>query len=531
MLRIHNIVLQLTERESLLPDLLAEALQIKSKMLLSWQIYKKSIDARKKQQLQFVYSLDFSVANEAALLKKHKNILSYAETETSLPITKLAKPLVPPVVVGTGPAGLFAALKLAEAGLCPIVLERGAAVEKRKIAVQTFWRSGEFDASSNVQFGEGGAGTFSDGKLTTQIKNPLCRVVLQDFVKSGAPAEILYTAKPHIGTDKLLLTVAKLRQRIISLGGEVRFEEQVVDLSCSDGQVKELIIKKKLGELYSLPVEQVVLAIGHSARDTYTMLNTRKIRMEAKAFAIGVRIEHLQATINASQYGALAGHAALGAAEYKLAYHDANGRSAYSFCMCPGGVVVASASEAGGIVTNGMSYFARNGRNANSAMLVNVGPEDFQSLDPLAGIEFQRKWEEKAFLLGGSNYKAPVQTVADFFAGKATSAWGNIEPSYLPGVAGADLHQCLPTYVTDTLKAGLQDFAKKIAGFAAPEAILTGVETRSSAPLRIFRDTNSLESNILGIYPCGEGAGYAGGIMSAAVDGIRCALAIIEKNA
>ena len=429
-----------------------------------------------------------------------------------------------PVIIGMGPAGLFAGLFLARNGYKPIVLERGDDVETRTAKINEFWNGGMLDTESNVQFGEGGAGTFSDGKLTTLINDRRCHTVLEEFVRAGAPEEILYKNKPHIGTDLLKSVVKNIRQEIIENGGEVRFRAKVTDFVIKDGSVEAVIINDK----ERLNCRVVMLAIGHSARDTFKVLHDRGVKMTQKPFSIGVRIEHPQIIINKSQYGKFANHEKLGAADYKLAAHFDNGRSAYTFCMCPGGMVIAAASEENMVVTNGMSYHARDMENANSALLVGVNPEDFESSHPLAGVEFQRKWESLAFVLGGKNYKAPAQKVGDFLKDRPSDAIGDVRPTYNLGVTMTDLRGCLPKYVTDTLKMAIIAFDRKIKGFAYADAIMTGVETRSSSPIRIVRDEN-FESNIKGLYPIGEGAGYAGGIMSAAIDGLRAAEEIAKS--
>lgn len=519
MIRIPEIKLSLDQDESLLKKEISKKLHIPDDAVLSYRIFKKSIDARKKNDIHFVYAIDAELNNEEQILKKFgkKGIIKSPIIEYEYK-PKITKDFTRPIIVGFGPAGLFAGLTLAQAGARPIILERGKSVDERAKDVEEFWNTGKLNTESNVQFGEGGAGTFSDGKLTTLIKDPRCRKVLEEFVAAGAPEEILYINKPHIGTDILREVVKNIRERIISLGGEVRFSSKLTDILIQDNSV----VGVKINDDEVLYGDKVILALGHSARDTFQLIYDRGLDIKQKGFSIGVRIEHSQGLINENQYGQYAGHEKLGAADYKLSGHFDNGRSAYTFCMCPGGMVVAAASEENMVVTNGMSEHARDKENANSALLVGVNPDDYCSDHPLAGVEFQRKWERLAFEAGGRNYKAPAQLIGDFLQGKASENIGDIKPSYRPGITMTDLELCLPDYVIDTLKEALRLFDRKIKGFANPSSIMTGVETRSSSPIRIQRD-DSLQSNIRGIYPVGEGAGYAGGIISAAVDGIRVA--------
>lgn len=489
--------------------------KIKIEDIINWHIYKKSIDARKKDNIFYNYTIDVECKNE----KNIKNV-EYVEKDKIEEIKVNRKSIYKPVIIGSGPAGLFAALTLAQNGIKPIVIEQGKKVEERKIDVDNFRKCGKLDTLSNVQFGEGGAGTFSDGKLTTGIHNSLCKKVLQEFHNFGAPEQILYINKPHIGTDNLINIIKNIREEIIKLGGEFLFNEKVTDFEIENNKIKSVICSKKI------ETDTVILAIGHSARNTFEKLYEKGVKMEPKNFSVGVRIEHKQEMINKSQYSENT-KLKLPPAEYKLAYHGKE-RSCYTFCMCPGGVVMASSSEEKTIVTNGMSTFARDGENANSAILVNVTPSDFESDSPLAGIYFQKDLEEKAFILGGNNYYAPIQRVEDFLENKKSTHIGDIKPTYLPGVTLSNLNEILPEFVAQTLKEGIIYFDKKIKGFANKDAILTGVETRSSSPVKIVRDEN-LVSNVKGIYPCGEGAGYAGGIMSAAVDGIKCAIKVLGK--
>lgn len=519
MLRVTNIKLLLDEDESLLKKKVAKKLNISEKEILSLKIFKKSIDARRKNNIHFVYTLDVELKNEDKILNKHSKKGVSKVPNYNIKYERIAgENAKRPIVVGTGPAGLFAGLALSSMGFKPILLERGKSVDERISDVELFWTEGKLNTESNVQFGEGGAGTFSDGKLTTSVKNPRGRIVLEEFVKAGAPEEILYINKPHIGTDKLRNVVKNIRNKIISLGGEVRFNSKVTDLIIKEGHVSGVKVNNK----EVIEGDIVILALGHSARDTFEMLYKNGVNMVQKPFSIGVRIEHPQILINRNQFGKFANHKKLGAADYKLAAHFDNGRSAYSFCMCPGGVVVAAASEKNMVVTNGMSYYARDEENANSALLVGVEPKDYGSDHPLAGIEFQRKWERLAFELGGRNYKAPAQKVGDFLNDRPSNSLGSVKATYNLGVTMTDLRRCLPDYVVYTLKLALIEFDKKIKGFASYDAIMTGVESRSSSPVRIIRDEN-LQSNIKGLYPIGEGAGYAGGIMSAALDGLKVA--------
>lgn len=533
MIRLANVKIRIkdinTDNENdILKRAILDRLGINEKDLLSFRISRKSADARKKADIYMVYSLDAEVINEEHVLRKSgsRDIFpapSIIRTKIRFGNEKL---IHRPVVIGMGPAGVFAALSLAKNGFRPIVLERGEDVDSRVRKINDFWDRGRLDPESNVQFGEGGAGTFSDGKLTTLINDPRCDEVLREFVNAGAPEEILYKNKPHIGTDLLRSVVKNLRKAIISYGGEVRFGSKVTDLIVRDGTITALQINGD--ELLDCSV--VILAIGHSARDTFEILYKRGIEMLPKPFSVGVRIEHPQDVIDRAQYGSQAGNPVLGAADYKLAYHSKSGRSAYTFCMCPGGYVVAAASEKDHVVTNGMSEYKRDGANANSALLVGVSPEDYPGHHPLAGVEFQRYWESLAFRIGGSDYRAPVQLTGDFLNDRVSTGFGLVSPTYRPGVTFASLKDCLPDYVIKTMKEAIIYFESKIKGFAMPDGILTGVETRSSSPVRIIRNDDCI-SNIKGLYPAGEGAGYAGGIMSSAVDGIRVAEKIMGKYA
>lgn len=488
--------------------------------LIDYYIYKKSVDARNKDDIFYNFTIDIEVKDEYKY-KKIKKI----KKEEPLKIEKQRESVYRPVIIGAGPAGLFAALTLINNGIKPIVIEQGKKVEERVKDVDEFIKTGNLNVNSNIQFGEGGAGTFSDGKLTTGINDPLCKIVLDEFVKFGAPEQIKYVNKPHIGTDNLVNVIANMRNYIIEKGGEFLFSEKVIDFKFQNNKVKSVITDKQ-----EIETDTAVLAIGHSARDTFEMLYKKNVKMEKKNFSVGVRIEHKQKMINKSQYGNKS-KLKLPVAEYKLAYHNKEtGRSCYSFCMCPGGYVMASSSEEETIVTNGMSKFARDGENANSAILVNVTPDDFKGESPLEGMYFQKNLEHKAFILGGGNYYAPVQKVGDFLENRKTESFGEVKPTYEPGVTMSNLNEILPDFVASTLKEGITYFDTKIKGFSNSEAILTGVETRSSSPVKILRKDDLMSVSAKGLYPCGEGPGYAGGIMSAATDGIRCAIKIIETK-
>ena len=490
--------------------------------IIDWHIIKKSIDARNKDNIHYLYNIAIEFKSE----KKYSRFDDYKVFNDST-ITN-CNTSIRPVIVGAGPAGLFAALTFIKNGIKPIIIEQGKKVEDRKKDVDTFLKTGKLNTNSNVQFGEGGAGTFSDGKLTSGINNPLCHVVLEDFYKFGAPEQILYLAKPHMGTDNLIKIISNIRNYIIDNGGEFLFNSKVIDFDIKNNKLQSITYVNE-GQEHILPTSNVILAIGHSSRDTFYKIYEKGLNIESKNFSVGVRVEHLQSEINLAQYGNKT-KLKLPPAEYKLVYHDQEtGRSCYSFCMCPGGTVMASSSEENTVVTNGMSVFKRDGRNANSAILVNVTPTDFSSSSPLAGIEFQKDLEEKAFIAGGSNYFAPIQKLGDYLNNSLSFEFGKVLPTYLPGTTFYNLNNIFPNFVNTTMKKAFIHFDKQIHGFANPDTLLTGVETRSSSPVKIVRGENCM-SNIEGIYPCGEGAGYAGGIMSAAVDGIKCALATIKNN-
>ena len=530
MLRLTEIKLPLDHPETALKAAVLKRLGIPEHELIRFEIHRRGYDARKRGQIALVYTLDVEITREAAVLKR------LAGDKHVVPTPDMTYQFVArapdgfdnrPVVIGAGPCGLLATLVLAQMGFKPLLLERGKAVRERTKDTWGLWRQGKLDPESNVQFGEGGAGTFSDGKLYSQIKDPHHhgRKVLEEFVKAGAPEEILYVSKPHIGTFKLVSMVEHMRETITALGGEVRFQSKVTDLDIADGQVRGVVLAG--GEL--IRADHVVLALGHSARDTFRILHARGVFVEPKPFSVGLRIEHPQSLIDACRFGPQAGHPTLGAADYKLVHHAGNGRSAYSFCMCPGGTVVAATSEEGRVVTNGMSQYSRNERNANAAIVVGITPADFPgdvARDPLAGMEFQRHWEEMAFRAGGGSYAAPAQKVGDFLAGRPSTGPGAVIPSYTPGVHWTDLSPCLPDYVIATIREALPAFDRQIKGFAMADAVLTGVETRTSSPIRITRGADGQSLNTRGLYPAGEGAGYAGGILSAAVDGLQVAEAV-----
>jgi len=531
-IRIKNMQVAFDDERPLM-TLAAKRLQLPPQAITEVVIVRKAVDARRYHgaPVQFVYMLDVSVnileKNIAKKLRKDKQVEFLSEKKpVRLNFRPRKEGQLRPVVVGFGPAGMFAALTLSRAGWNPLVRERGGDVESRKAAIELFWQTGTLNERSNVQFGEGGAGTFSDGKLTTRISDEHIQDVLSAFIEAGAPEEIRYLHKPHIGTDLLQGVVKNIRQEIIRLGGEVRFLSQVTDLEIDGGQVQAVIVN---GD-ERIACNQVFMGIGHSARDTYRMLLQKGLQMEAKPFAIGVRIEHPQEFIDRAQYGEDAGHPRLPVADYALTYKDPQtGRGAYSFCMCPGGQVVAAASLKGQVCTNGMSNYRRDSGIANSALLVQVGPDDFGQ-EVLAGMNLQDKLEKLAFELGGSNYYAPVQTVGDFLAGTAGSKAFLTTPTYQPGVKAVDLHKCLPKFLSQTLEGALPHFDKKIKGFADKGVVMTGVEARSSAPCRICRSRETmLAEGVKGLYPMGEGAGYAGGIMSAAVDGMKAALAFLQS--
>ncbi|MCU6432572.1 NAD(P)/FAD-dependent oxidoreductase [Undibacterium sp. Jales W-56] len=527
MLRLTDIQLPLDHPESAIKTAILQRLGISEDDLISFIIFRRSYDARKKTAIVLIYTIDVTTKQGDQLLASLKNKPHIALTpDTSYRfVTQVdAAPVLRPVIIGFGPCGLFVALILAQMGFRPIVLERGKEVRERTKDTWGLWRKRELQPESNVQFGEGGAGTFSDGKLWSQVKDPkhYGRKVLAEFVKAGAPEEIMYVSKPHIGTFRLVKMIEEMRSNIEALGGEIRFQQKVTDIDIEDGQVKGV----QLADGSYLATRHVVLAVGHSARDTFQMVHQRGIYVEAKPFSVGFRIEHPQSIIDKARFGPNAGNKILGAADYKLVHHASNGRSVYSFCMCPGGTVVAAASEPGRVVTNGMSQYSRNERNANSAIVVGITPADYPE-HPLAGIDFQRKLESLAYQLGGENYNAPGQLVGDFLAKKTSTELGTVIPSYKPGITLVDLAEALPAFAIDAIREALPEFDKQIKGFAMNDAVMTGVETRTSSPIRIKRDDHSLQSlNTKGLYPAGEGAGYAGGILSAAIDGIRVAEAL-----
>ena len=528
MIRITELRLPLEHPADALPAAIVERLGVTATDLLDYQVFKRGYDARKRDAIRLVYTLDITVANEAVVLKRFSqdpHITLSPDTNYHFVGQAPENLQQRPVIVGFGPCGIMAALLLAQMGFRPIILERGKKVRERTKDTWGLWRKNQLNPESNVQFGEGGAGTFSDGKLYSQIKDPkhYGRKVLTEFVKAGAPEEILYVSKPHIGTFRLVKMVENIRREIESLGGEIRFQQQVTDVLVENGHLRGVILNN--GE--QLRTDHVILALGHSARDTFHMLYERGVFMEAKPFSVGFRIEHPQKLIDQARFGKFAGNELLGAADYKIVHHAKNGRSVYSFCMCPGGQVVAATSEPGRVVTNGMSQYSRAERNANAGIVVGITPQDYPG-GPLAGIEFQRRWESRAYELGGGNYEAPGQLVGDFIKGQASTQLGTVEPSYQPGVHLTDLATSLPSYAIEAIREALPAFEKQIKGFSMYDAVLTGVETRTSSPLRITRGQDMQSLNIKGLYPAGEGAGYAGGILSAGVDGIRVAEAVAQ---
>jgi uncharacterized FAD-dependent dehydrogenase len=533
MLRIAELKLPLDHAEPELRQAVLTRLGIGEDELIDFTVFKRSYDARKRSAILLIYALDVEVRNEAQVLKRMQHDRQVMPApDTGYKFVQAAKPApgTPrPVVVGMGPCGLFVGLILAQMGLNPIVLERGKEVRERTVDTFGFWRKRKLNTESNVQFGEGGAGTFSDGKLYSQIKDPkhYGRKVLSEFVKSGAPDEILYVSKPHIGTFRLVKMVEQMRAEILSLGGEIRFQTRVDDVLIEGEGDNRQVVGVRLSTGETLPTRHLAIAVGHSARDTFQMLYDRGVYIEAKPFSIGFRVEHPQSLIDVCRFGPNAGNKILGAADYKIVHHASNGRSVYSFCMCPGGTVVAASSEEGRVVTNGMSQYSRNERNANSAIVVGITPEVDYPGHPLAGIAFQRELESRAFVLGGGNYDAPGQLMGDFVKGRASTEFGSVIPSFKPAVHLTDLATALPDYATVALREAFVAFDKQIKGYYKEDAVLTGVETRTSSPIRIKRRDDNLQSlNTRGLYPAGEGAGYAGGIMSAAVDGIRVAEAV-----
>lgn len=537
MIRVRDLRLTPDEDgEKRLKALTAKTLGIRPDELRSFRVLRRSVDARKKQNVLLIYTVDVETADDQRILRRvNDNRVSSVDAEPWRPPVPKTLPAKRPVIVGFGPAGMFAALVLAEAGAKPIVLERGGTVEERTVKVGRFFREGVLDTECNVQFGEGGAGTFSDGKLNTGITDGRLRWILERFTEFGAPESILYDALPHVGTDRLREVVRALRERVLSLGGEIYFHTRFTAFSSSNGRITGISAERTLvggdgsetKQTLSFPCDALILAIGHSARDTVPMLVDSGISAEPKPFSMGVRIEQKQTDIDSAQYGPFAGHPALGPAPYKLNTTTPSG-SAYTFCMCPGGVVVAAASEPNAVATNGMSYFARDGENANAALLVTLTPDMFPEKDVLSGMRWQRAIEQKCFTYGGGNYFAPAQLVGDFLDGRPSKKAGRVTPSYRPGVRFGDLGACLPKEITTVLREALPLLDRKLHGFASREAVLTAPETRSSSPVRFVRDRDSFESvSLAGLYPCGEGAGYAGGIISAAADGIRCAEKIL----
>ncbi|MBI9014372.1 MAG: hypothetical protein JEZ08_19190 [Clostridiales bacterium] len=516
MIRINQLKIDINYTEKELRRKIIKALRISEEQLISYKLVKRSLDARKKPRVHYVCVIDVNIVNESIVLSKNKQLVQAKEMVYEYP-TPICKPS--PIIVGFGPAGLFAAYILAELGLKPVVFERGEDVDSRTMSVESFWETGDLNPNSNVQYGEGGAGTFSDGKLTTRSKDPRAKKVLDILVKHGAPEEILYMNKPHVGTDILKDVVKSMRAYILEKGGTVNFNAYVKSFDVIEGRIKGIVLENN--EHYHS--DHVILAVGHSARDTYEVLYDLGLDIEQKPFAMGVRIEHLQDTIDLNQYGILDHREFLGASDYKLTHKASNGRSVYSFCVCPGGMVVASSSEHGGLVVNGMSEHARDQKNINSAILVQIQVEDFESTHPLAGVYYQRKYEQKAFELGGNNYHAPAETLGSFLHG-TEHRLNRIIPSYKPGVKWTQIKECLPDVVCKALKEGLVAFGKKIEGFDAADVVITAIESRSSAPIRMNRDYTTMESsNIKGLYPIGEGAGFAGGIVSSAIDGIKVA--------